>query len=105
MCIRDREWTEFASMFGHLYREKIVAKEQKGKDDRTLYGSEYVWKRNGPDHFAHAFLYAYVGMQRYGGEQARILGQDETMPMGKIVNAEIVTTFSPSDFHSANRVF
>ena len=99
------EWAEFASMFGHLYREKIVAKEQKGKDDRTLYGSEYVWKRNGPDHFAHAFLYAYVGMQRYGGEQARILGQGETMPMGKIVNAEIVTTFSPSDFHSANRVF
>lgn len=45
------EWQEFADMFGNLYREKIVVKESKGKDDRSLYGTEYVWKRKGPDHF------------------------------------------------------
>lgn len=45
------EWTEFASHFGNMYREKIVVKESREKDDRTLYGNEYVWKRNGPDHY------------------------------------------------------
>jgi len=50
------EWKEFADMFGNIYREKVEVKETKGKDDRSLYGAEYVWKRNGPDHFCHALL-------------------------------------------------
>lgn len=69
------EFAEFASMFGNIYREKIETKETKGKDDRSLYGNEYVWKRNGPDHFCHALLYAIVGLQRYGGEAAKIVGE------------------------------
>lgn len=71
------EWAEWASHFGYLYREKIEVKETKGKDDRSLYGNEYVWKRNGPDHYAHTLLYAIVGFQRYGGgEMARVVGDD-----------------------------
>jgi hypothetical protein len=70
------EWEEWASHFGYLYRERIVVREQKGKDDRTLYGAEYVWKRNGPDHFAHSYLYGRIGMQRYGGEMAKVVGAD-----------------------------
>lgn len=70
------EWAEFASHFGFLYREKIAVKETKDKDDRSLYGNEYVWKRNGPDHFAHATLYFTVGIQRYGGELAQIVGNN-----------------------------
>jgi hypothetical protein len=64
------EWAEFAAMFGNIYREKIVVKETKGKDDRSLYGNEYVWKRNGPDHYAHALNYAIIGFQRFGGGEA-----------------------------------
>lgn len=70
------EWQPFADMFGNIYREKVEVKETKGKDDRSLYGNEYVWKRNGPDHFAHACLYALVGLQRYGGGLAKIIGED-----------------------------
>lgn len=70
------EWQEFAGQFGNIYREKIEVKETKGKDDRSLYGNEYVWKRNGPDHYVHALLYGMVGMQRYGGEMATIIGDN-----------------------------
>lgn len=72
------EWAEFAAMFGNIYREKIVVDDKKGKDDASLYGQQYVWKRKGPDHFAHALLYALVGLQRYGGEPAKIV--DGTRP-------------------------
>ncbi len=70
------EWAEFASQFANIYREKIAVKETREKDNRELYGNEYVWKRNGHDDFCHALLYAIVGLQRYGGEMAKILGND-----------------------------
>jgi hypothetical protein len=102
------EWVEFASHFGNIYRERIETKEMKGKDNRALYGNEYVWKRNGPDHYAHALLYAIVGLQRFGGgEEATVVSDNyiNSLPKGKIVEAEIVETFSPTHFHSENRVF
>lgn len=99
------EWKEYADMFGNIYREKIETKEQKGKDDRALYGNEYVWKRNGHDHYCHATLYALVGMQRYGGDKAHVVTDQEHFPVGRIVDNQIVTTFAPTDFHSDNRIF
>jgi hypothetical protein len=100
------EWAEFAGMFGNMYREKIVAKEQKGKDDRTLYGAEYVWKRNGPDHFCHSLLYAMVGMQRFGGGEAKVLGDNvyTGMQSGRIVEAEVINSFAPGSFSKENHV-
>ena len=71
------EWASFADHFGNIYRERIVVREQKDKDDRTLYGEEYVWKRNGPDHFAHALLYAMVGLSRGTGQIAKFTGGDD----------------------------
>lgn len=68
------EWTEFASHFGNIYREVLETNEAKGKDDRSLYGNEYVWKRNGPDHFVMALLYAMVGFSKWGGEMAKVGG-------------------------------
>jgi hypothetical protein len=67
------EWEEFASHFGYIYREQVKTKELKDKDDKSLYGPEYVWKRNGPDHFVHTLAYAYIGFQRFGGGQAAIV--------------------------------
>lgn len=104
------EWAEFAAMFGNMYREKIVVKETKGKDDRSLYGNEYVWKRNGPDHYCHALLYAIVGLQRYGGGEAKIVEASALagLPKGTIAKpateVSIVGSFSPSDFSGENRV-
>lgn len=94
------EWAALAEMFGNLYREKVEVKETKGKDDRSLYGNEYVWKRNGPDHFAHALLYALVGMQRYGGGLAKILTDDfmgvPKAPFQNVVGEPEIQTWVPS---------
>ncbi len=101
------EWREFALMFGNIYREKIEVKEQIGKDDRSLYGAEYVWKRNGPDHFAHALLYGSVGMQRYGGEMAKVVGDSaySEMPRGDIITPQNEKAgFAPGQFTSENHV-
>lgn len=81
------EWEEWASHFGYIYREQVKSKEIKDKDDKALYGPEYVWKRNGPDHFVHTLLYAYVGMQRFGGGEAAIVtGNKEYFPTGLMAN-------------------
>lgn len=47
----QEEWADFAAQFNNIYREKLVVKAQPEKDDKTLYGSEYVWKRNGHDDY------------------------------------------------------
>jgi hypothetical protein len=96
------EWEEFAEHFRYIYREKVMVKETRGKDDRSLYGNEYVWKRNGPDHYVHALLYAVVGMQRYGGEMAKIVGDDvwagTVRPtFNNVAQAEEVTSFIRGD--------
>jgi len=82
------EWVDFASMFGNIYREKMMVKETPGKDNRELYGADYIWKRNGPDHYVHALLYAIVGLQKYGGELAKIVDTDDVwggISRGRIV--------------------
>lgn len=77
------DWEEWASHFGYVYREQVKVKEMKDKDDKSLYGPEYVWKRNGPDHFLHTLVYAYTGLQRYGGGEAAIItGSREMFPRG-----------------------
>ena len=68
------DWAEFASHFGYLYREEIEVDSKPGKDDRSLLGAEYIWKRNGPDHFCHALLYSDIGMQRFNHEKATVFG-------------------------------
>lgn len=98
------EWAEFASHFGNIYREKLLVKETREKDNKELYGAEYVWKRNGPDHFAHALLYAMVGLQRYGGELATIIGADmlSDIPRARLPDAPMldVPTFIRADTDS-----
>lgn len=95
------EWSEFASHFANMYREKVGNKDVREKDNKDLYGVEYVWKRNGPDHFAHAFLYAYVGLQRYSGEMAKIVGADsiyDGMPKSIMAPAEDVVSYINADY-------
>ena len=101
------EWKEFASHFGYMYREKLSTKETREKDNKELYGAEYVWKRNGPDHFAHALLYAMVGMQRYGGEMAKIIGESPLQGIQKGIQGvqDTVATFiQPGTFNQENLV-
>lgn len=51
------EWKPFAEHFSHLLR--IV--------EDTPFGPKYTWERHGADHLAHAFLYAAVGFDHFGG--------------------------------------
>lgn len=91
------EWAEFASHFSNLYREKVSMDAKPERDDRTLYGAEYVWKRNGPDHFCHALLYAMVGMSKYGGDLAKITGNRpfDGIPKGIMVDDKGVILGNP----------
>lgn len=78
LCGSTEDWTEFASHFGNIYR---ISKE-------TPYGAEYVWERNGPDHFVHTLLYALVGLDRFDETEAQIVGYNmfSGIPTGRIFN-------------------
>ncbi len=93
------EWQEFANHFGNIYREKVVVKETKDKDDRSLYGNEYVWKRNGADHFVHSLLYALVGLSKYGESLATIVSKTSNLaPKGINVGSSTFGDVMLSDF-------
>ncbi len=97
------EWEEWASHFGYIYREQVKTKELKDKDDKALYGSEYVWKRNGPDHYVHTLMYAYVGLQKFGGGEAAIISGNTVfnVPTGMMTDQENYippTAFSDSEY-------
>jgi hypothetical protein len=100
------EWEEFASHFSYIYREQVTSKETKDKDDKTLYGPQYVWKRNGPDHYVHTLAYAYVGFQKFGGGQAAIVSTNTSMfPSGQITDQQNfipATAFSDHDLQWGN---
>lgn len=82
------EWQEFADHFGSIYREKVIVTQGIGKDDRTLYGTEFIWKRNGDDHYAHCGVYLMVGLDKYGEMMAKVLGQDplEGIERGQVIS-------------------
>lgn len=61
------DWKTFASHFGNIYR---TAKE-------TPFGVEYIWERNGPDHYVHALLYGLVGLDKFAEAKASIIGQED----------------------------
>lgn len=84
------DWKEYADHWTNMYREKIVVREQKDKDDRTLYGAEYVWKRRGPDHWAHSTIYALVGMEKFGQSLATVTHSSvlDSLGKGQIINDE-----------------
>lgn len=72
------EWKVWASHFGNIYRT----------EKPTPYGVEYIWERNGPDHFVHTLLYALVGLDKYGTSEAIIVNADplQGMQVGQIFN-------------------
>lgn len=80
------DWKEFAAHFGNIYREQVAVKEVKDKDDRSLYGAEYVWKRSGADHFVHSLLYSLVGLDKFAEQNATVMGEDmfAGIPVAKI---------------------
>lgn len=73
------DWKLLAEHFGNMYR---TVKE-------TPFGNEYVWERSGPDHLAHALLYAMVGLDKYSDQEAKIINAGSVLdglPRGRIFN-------------------
>ncbi len=70
------DWQELADHFGNIYR---TVKE-------TPFGAEYIWERNGPDHYVHALLYALVGLDKFAEARATIINMDslDGLPVGRI---------------------
>lgn len=74
------DWKEFASHFGNIFR---TAKD-------TPLGPEYVWERNGPDHFVHSLLYSLVGLDKFAESMAQIVdtGSPDGISVGRIFNEQ-----------------
>lgn len=80
------DFDEFSSHFGNIYRELVEVKESAGKDNSTLYRNQYVWKRNGPDHFVHTLIYALTGLDKYASSMATVVEPNMfgDIPTGRI---------------------
>ncbi len=74
------EWKDFASQFDHIYREIKTAINKPGHDVATNYGAEFIWKRNGPDHFVHCLAYALAGLDKYGSSGAQFIKHNPFIP-------------------------
>lgn len=62
----QEDFKEYASHYDSIYRSVR----------EVPLGFEYVWERNGPDHFVHATIYALTGLDKYGTSMARIVAPD-----------------------------
>jgi len=73
------EWSEWASHFGNIFRTVKPPEE-------SHFGIEFLWDRQGPDHFVHSFLYALVGLDKYATNMATVVAPDmfEEIPKGRI---------------------
>lgn len=80
---KTEEWSEFASHFGNIFRTVKPPEE-------SHYGVEYIWDRNGPDHFVHTLLYLLVGLDKYASAMATIVGPSiyDEVPKGRIFEPE-----------------
>lgn len=102
----EAEWTEYISHWLNIYRVW---------EENALGVREFRWERTGPDHFAHASVYARIGLSKYSETMAKIVGADtfSEVPMGQVVSeagvaprgAKIVDMYSPEDFGDDRQVF
>ena len=64
------DWTPFFEHALNIYR----VKETHGEENDPQYGWRWIWKRKGPDHWFMSLVYAMVGLDRWSGEKATIIG-------------------------------
>lgn len=81
------EWKPWAAHFGNIYRTMKPFEE-------SHYGPDFVWERNGPDHYVHSLLYGLVGLDRYADAEAQIVGANplDELPLARIFEDGNMTT-------------
>ena len=67
------EWQPFFDHALNIYRTKEIKELEK---DDPQYNWRWIWKRKGPDHWFMSYIYARVGMDRFGEELAKIINAD-----------------------------
>lgn len=79
------DWQPFFNHALNIYR----VKEIQGQDENDpQYNWRWVWKRKGPDHFFMSWIYALVGMDRYGQGDPMVIGRDKFMSGVEIGSSE-----------------
>jgi hypothetical protein len=71
------DWKPYFEHWLNMYRVKEIIDENE-----PLYGWRWVWKRKGPDHWALATVYAYIGMDKYYEDSAKIINSDPLDQIG-----------------------
>ena len=72
------DWQPFFEHCLNIYRIKEIT----GEENDPQYGWRWVWKRKGPDHWFMSMIYALVGLDRYGGEEAQIIPRNDRFLQG-----------------------
>lgn len=71
-----QDWAPWFAHALNIYR----VKEIQGEDENDpQYGWRYVWKRKGPDHWFFSGLYAFIGLDRFGQDLAKIIHVNSPM--------------------------
>jgi hypothetical protein len=81
----ESEWQEYISHWMNIYRVWEV--DEAGLVDKTR---GFKWERQGPDHFAHATIYARIGLDKFSKTKASIVEPDflSDLPRGRIFRDE-----------------
>ena len=80
------EWQPFFNHALNIYRvremqgqDKYVSDDGSVQANDPQYNWRWVWKRKGPDHFFMSWIYALIGMDRYGQGSPEVIGRDKFM--------------------------
>lgn len=90
----EAEWQEYIVHWLNIYRTW---------EENALGVKEFRWERQGADHWVHASIYARIGLSRFSGGMAKIVGDSalQGVTRGIVVQEEKVATYvHPSEFRS-----
>jgi hypothetical protein len=90
------DWLPFFEHCMNAYR----VKEIKGEENDPQYGWGWVWRRKGPDHFFMSMIYALVGLDRFGGEEAMIIPKDNRFLAGVVRGSSVDGSIPARQFKS-----
>lgn len=65
----EEEWQDYITHWLNLHREWEY--DESGQIDRQ---KGFVWNRTGPDHWAHATIYARIGLEKFSKIMAEVVG-------------------------------
>ena len=63
-------------------------------------GWRWVWKRKGADHWFMSMIYAFVGLDKFGGEEAQVIARDNRFLQGVVRGSMADGTIPARQFKS-----